>query len=430
MHDTTFVPFTEEMKKDYTILVPNMLPRHFKFIVSVLRTYGYNVELLETEGPEIAETGLKYTHNDTCYPAILVIGQFMQALQSGKYDPHKVALIMFQTGGGCRASNYISLIRKALAKAEMEFVPVISFSVLGLEKHPGFKLGVKHLHAMMYGILYGDLLMSLVNQVRPYELNKGEAEKLADKFTEELAQEVGKGHKIKYPKIKENYKRIIEEFAKIPMQKRKAVKVGVVGEIFVKYSPLGNNNLEAFLVGEGAEVVVPGLFDFCLYYVYNLLSEYEIYKKGKAKYPFFKFAYKFLLKKKEDISEALRQNGTFEPWTDFNHVAELGKSVISTAVKMGEGWLLTAEMLELAESGAKNIVCTQPFGCLPNHIVGKGMMKPLKEINPEINIVAVDYDAGASRVNQENRLKLMLANAKRNLDVAENKVEEKEPVTV
>lgn len=432
MHDTSFIPFTEEMKKDYTILMPNMLPRHFKFIISVLKTYGYNVELLETEGPEIAETGLKYTHNDTCYPAILVIGQFMQALQSGKYDPHKVALIMFQTGGGCRASNYISLIRKALAKAELDFVPVISFSVLGIEKHPGFKLGLKEYHAMMYGILYGDLLMSLVNQVRPYELNKGDAERLADKFTEELAKEVGKGKKIKYPAIKENYKRIIEEFAKIPMQKRKAVKVGVVGEIFVKYSPLGNNNLEAFLVGEGAEVVVPGLFDFCLYYIYNLLSEYEIYKKGKAKYPLFKLAYKFLCKKKEDISEALRENGTFEPWTNFDRVAELGKSVISTAVKMGEGWLLTAEMLELAESGAKNIVCTQPFGCLPNHIVGKGMMKPLKEINPEINIVAVDYDAGASRVNQENRLKLMLANARRNFETGKQKVEteEKEAVTV
>ncbi len=426
MHNTAFIPFTEEMKKDYTILIPNMLPRHFKFIASVLRTYGYNVELLETNGPEIAETGLQYTHNDTCYPAILVIGQFLHALQSGKYDPKKVALVMFQTGGGCRASNYVSLIRKALIKAELEFVPVISFSVLGLEKHPGFKMGLPQLHAMMYGILYGDLLMSLVNQVRPYELNKGEAEKLADKYTAMLAKEMGKGGKIKYGKVKERYREIIAEFAKIPMQKRKAVKVGVVGEIFVKYSPLGNNNLEQFLVDEGAEVVVPGLIDFCLYYAYNLLSEYRIYKKNAKMYPLYKFVYNFLCKKKEDISAAIREEGTFEPWTHFDHVAKLGESIISTAVKMGEGWLLTAEMLELAETGAKNIVCTQPFGCLPNHIVGKGMMKPIKELNPEINIVAVDYDAGASRVNQENRLKLMLANARRNLDMHEDTTEEAE----
>ena len=417
MHDTTFVPFTEEMKKEYTILVPKMLPRHFKFIVSVLETYGYKLELLETNGPEIAETGLQYTHNDTCYPAILVIGQFMHALNSGKYDPHKTALIMFQTGGGCRASNYISLIRKALIKADLGFIPVISFSVLGLEKHPGFNLGLKELHAMLYAVLYGDLLMSLVNQVRPYEINKGEAEKLADEYTVKLANEIGNGGKIDYKKIKANYKKIIADFAKIPMQKRKAVKVGVVGEIFVKYSPLGNNNLEDFLVSEGAEVVVPGLIDFCLYYAYNLLSEYRIYKKGAAKYPLYKYVYNFLRRKKNDISDALREEGTFEPWTEFDHIAKLGESIISTAVKMGEGWLLTAEMLELAESGAKNIVCTQPFGCLPNHIVGKGMMKPIKELNPEINIVAVDYDAGASRVNQENRLKLMLANARRNMEV-------------
>ena len=427
MHDTTFIPFTEEMKKTYKILVPNMLPRHLKFIISQLRTYGYDMELLETTGPEIAETGLQYTHNDTCYPAILVIGQFIHALKSGNYDPRKTALVMFQTGGGCRASNYVSLIRKALIKAELGFVPVISFSVLGLEKHPGFKIGLKELHGMLYGVLYGDLLMSLVNQVRPYEINRGDAEKLADKYTRMLSKEIGSGGKINYKKIKERYRTIIADFAKIPMERRKAVKVGVVGEIFVKYSPLGNNNLEQFLVDEGAEVVVPGLIDFCLYYAYNLLSEYKIYKKGAAKYPLYKFIYRFLCKKKEDISDAIREEGTFEPWTHFDRIAELGESIISTAVKMGEGWLLTAEMLELAETGAKNIVCTQPFGCLPNHIVGKGMMKPIKELNPEINIVAVDYDAGASRVNQENRLKLMLANARRNLEAQENG--ESAPVT-
>ncbi len=429
MRDTSFVPFTKQMKKDYTILVPNMLPYHFKLIVSVMRTYGYKVELLETTGPQIPETGLKYTHNDTCYPAILVIGQFIDALTSGKYDPHKTALIMFQTGGGCRASNYISLIRKALIKAEMPYVPVISFNMLGIEKHPGWKITLPILHAMMYGILYGDLLMSLVNQVRPYEINKGEAEALADKLTAELALEIGRGKKIKYGAIKKNYERIISLFAKIPMQRRKAVKVGVVGEIFVKYSPLANNDLERFLVSEGAEVVVPGLFDFVLYFVYNIITEHEIYKKHSALYPFYKKIYKFLLKKKEDISDAIRAEGTFTPWTPFDKITHMADGIISTAVKMGEGWLLTAEMVELAESGAKNIVCTQPFGCLPNHICGKGMMKPIKELNPEINIVAVDYDAGASRVNQENRLKLMLANARKNLASARESEEEITTIT-
>lgn len=339
MQDKSFVPFTEEMIKDYTILVPNMLPMHFKLIASVMKNYGYNFELLQNDGPEIAETGLKYTHNDTCYPAILVVGQFMDALLSGKYDPHKTALIMFQTGGGCRASNYISLIRKALKKADMEYIPVISFNLAGLEKHPGFKLNLKKLQQMIYAVLYGDLLMNLVNQVRPFEIQKGNAEHLADVWVEKLGEELGSSRSIRYKSIRQNYRKIVESFKEIPTEKRDAVKVGVVGEIFVKYSPLGNNNLERFIIREGGQPVVPGLLDFCLYCVYD----------------------------------------------------------------------------KLAESGCKNIVCTQPFGCLPNHICGKGMMKPIKELCPDVNIVAIDYDAGASRVNQENRLKLMLANAKKKI---------------
>ena len=268
MQDRSFVPFTEEMKKDYTILVPNMLPIHFKLLLSLFRANGYNVELLETNGPQIAETGLKYTHNDTCYPAILVVGQMMDALLSGKYDLDKTALIMFQTGGGCRASNYISLIRKALKKANMEQVPVISLNFYGMENHPGFKLTPKIMHSMIYAVCYGDLIMSLVNQVRPYETNRGEAEALADKWTEKLGAELA-NEKIRYRKIKNNYKLIIADFAKIPMVKTNRPKVGIVGEIFVKYSPLANNDLERFLIKEGAEVVVPGLIDFCLYAIYN-----------------------------------------------------------------------------------------------------------------------------------------------------------------
>ena len=431
MQDRSFIPFTEEMKKDYTILVPNMLPIHFKLLLSLFRANGYNVELLETTGPQIAETGLKYTHNDTCYPAILVVGQMMDALLSGKYDLDKTALIMFQTGGGCRASNYISLIRKALKKANMEQVPVISLNFYGMENHPGFKLTPKILHSMIYAVCYGDLIMSLVNQVRPYETNKGDAEALADKWTEKLGAELT-NEKIRYSKIKNNYKMIIADFAKISMVKTNRPKVGIVGEIFVKYSPLANNDLERFLIKEGAEVVVPGLIDFCLYAIYNSIMDYKLYGKNKKTYPVWKFAFWLFNKKKNDISQLIKEEGSFDGWTEFDKIIDIASGVISLAVKMGEGWLLTSEMVELAESGCANIVCTQPFGCLPNHICGKGMMKPLKEILPDINIVAIDYDAGASRVNQENRLKLMLANAKRIAEKknAENLSRSEQTVTV
>ena len=418
MLDNSFVPFTEEMKKDYTILVPNMLPIHFKLIISLFNANGYNVELLENSGPQIAETGLKYTHNDTCYPAILVVGQLMDALLSGKYDPDKTALIMFQTGGGCRASNYISLIRKALKKANMAHVPVISLNFSGLENHPGFKITPKMLHGMIYGVCYGDLIMSLVNQVRPYEINKGDAEALAQQWTQKLGVQLAT-EKIRYNRIKANYRLIVEDFAKIPMVKTEKPKVGIVGEIFVKYSPLANNDLERFLIKEGAEVVVPGLLDFCLYVVYNNIMDYKLYGKNKNTYLVWKFAYKLICKKKNDISRLLNGSECFEGWTPFDRIVQLASEVINLAVKMGEGWLLTSEMMELAQQGCKNIVCTQPFGCLPNHIAGKGMMKPLKEIMPDINIVAIDYDAGASRVNQENRLKLMLSNAARNINSKE-----------
>ncbi len=411
MQDKSYVPFTEEMKREYTILVPNMLPMHFKLIISVLETYGLHMELLQNEGPQIAETGLKYTHNDACYPAILVIGQFMDALLSGRYDPHKVALIMFQTGGGCRASNYISLIRKALKRAGMEYVPVISFSLAGIEKHPGFRLSLRTYHRLLYAVLYGDLLMNLVNQTRPYEKTAGQAEAQADRWTQRLGRELGTSRRIRTRRIRENYRAMVEDFKAIPMERQIRPKVGVVGEIFVKYSPLANNHLERFLIQEGAEPVVPGLMDFCLYAVYNSVAEHEIYHRGALKHAVVLPAYRLLLRKRGEIDRALRQSGVFDGVTPFDQVVEEVKKVISPSVKMGEGWLLPAEMLELAHSGCRNIVCTQPFGCLPNHICGKGMMKPIKELCPDVNIVAIDYDAGASRVNQENRLKLMLANA-------------------
>ena len=410
-----YIPFTKEMKKEYKILVPNMLPRHFKLIIQVLKNYGYDLELLETEGQEIIETGLKYVHNDTCYPAILVIGQFITALKSGKYDPQKTALILFQTGGGCRASNYIFLLRKALERAGYSYVPVISFNLGGLEKHPGFKLTVPILHRIFYAIMYGDMLLTLVNQCKPYELNQGQSERLADELTVMLAKKM-QSEGVSFKKVKENCRILLDEFSKIPLKKTPKVKVGVVGEIYVKYSPLGNNNLERFLVDEGAEVVVPGLLDFFMYCVVSQISDYKLYGIGRIKYPVMKFVFNFLLKQQKEIIALMRDNGNFAPPTPITHTMKLIRGYIGFGTKMGEGWLLPAEMLELNDSGVHNIVCTQPFGCLPNHICGKGMMKPLKDKNPDMNIVAIDYDAGATKVNQENRIKLMLANAREKLD--------------
>ena len=421
-----YIKYTEEMKKDYTVFIPNMLPIHFALIARVMNNYGVRAQVLTTSGPKIGETGLKYVHNDTCYPAILVIGQFIDALESGKYDPHKVALMLFQTGGGCRASNYISLLRKALERAGYGYVPVISFSLAGIEHHPGFRLSLPMLHRMLYAVTYGDLLMTLVNQTKPYENEPGTAEARAEEWTRRLTDEMA-NNVIRYKKIKENYRKIVRDFEAIPKTVTEKVKVGVVGEIFVKYSPLGNNDLEAFLVSEGAEVVVPGLLDFCMYCVYNGIVDHEFYGRMPFRWRLNRIAYRFLLKKQRDVIDVINENGAFRPYTPFDRTVSLSEGYISHGVKMGEGWLLTAEMIELYESGAANIVCTQPFGCLPNHICGKGMMKPIKKKNPSINIIAIDYDTGASVVNQQNRIKLMLAAAKREAEGTAGPAPETQP---
>ena len=412
-----YIPFTKVMKDTHTILIPNMLPIHFKLVCRVLNNYGYKTELLTTTGASIAETGLKYVHNDTCYPAILVIGQMLEALMSGKYDINKCALMLFQTGGGCRASNYVSLMRKALENAGMPHVPVLPLGLSGIEKHPGFENSIPMYHRMVYAVLYGDLLMSLSNQVKPYEIHKGDADALCDRWVDRLDKELQQ-MTINYGKIKKNYDEIIRDFAAVPMEKRDAVRVGIVGEIYVKFSPLGNNELEKFLISEGAEVVLPGLADFFNYCLYNGVVDYQLYRKGKISHVFSQIGFDFICKKQMDQINAIKKEGTFRAMTPFAHTVELAKGYIGYGTKMGEGWLLSAEMIELADSGVMNIVCTQPFGCLPNHICGKGMMKPIKEKIPGVNIVAIDYDAGASAVNQENRLKLMLAAARRNMELA------------
>lgn len=418
----SYIRFTKEMKRDYTILVPDMLPMHFRLIMKILSGYGYKMELLESRGREIAETGLKYVHNDTCYPAILVIGQFIHALKSGKYDTHKTALMLFQTGGGCRASNYISLLRKALEKAGFGYVPVVPMSLVGIEKHPGWSMSLPMLHKVFYGVFYGDLLMSMVNQTKPYESTKGAAEALADEWIDRLTAELDGG--VRYSQVKQNYRAIVKSFDALPREKRAPLKVGVVGEIYVKFSSLGNNELCNFLISEGAEPVLPGLLDFLFYCIYNSIEEHKLYGVGGTRAFFSSIIFRFLEKKQNDLIDVIAQNSDFTPPSPIRHTISLVDGYIGLGTKMGEGWLLTAEMLELYDIGVKNIVCTQPFGCLPNHICGKGMIRPLKESKPDINIVAIDYDAGSSGVNQQNRLKLMLANARESADAACDKATE------
>ena len=409
-----YVKFTKEMKRDYTILVPTMLPIHFKLISNVLVSYGYKVDFLEEVDGNIKESGLRLVHNDTCYPALLVIGQLINAVESGRYDKHKIALLITQTGGGCRASNYIFLLRKALKKAGYGYIPVISLNFNNLESHPGFKITVPMLYRMLYCAFYGDLMMLMANQCRPYEKLEGETDKVVKKWTEKLLEESSHASTMRYSHVKKNYRLIADDFARILGDtKRDKVKVGVVGEIYVKFSPLGNNNLESFLLSEGAEPVVPGFVDFCLYCVYNGVIDYDLYRIRPFKAFGSKFLYNFLLKKQRYIRNMMmRYYPQFMPMADFDETRKRVKGYIGMGAKMGEGWLLTAEMLELISEGVYNIVCTQPFGCLPNHIAGKGMMKPIKEKNPGANIVAIDYDPGATAINQENRIKLMLSNAR------------------
>ena len=410
-----YVKFTKEMKREYTILVPTMLPIHFKLISNVLVSYGYKIDFLENVDGNIKESGLRYVHNDTCYPALLVIGQLINAIESGRYDKNKIALLITQTGGGCRASNYIYLLRKALKKAGYGYIPVISLNFNALEKHPGFSLTVPMLYRMLYCAFYGDLMMLMSNQCRPYEKTKGATDAVIKKWMKILLEESSHASTMRYSHVKKNYRLIADDFAKILGDTpRDKVKVGIVGEIYVKFSPLGNNNLESFLLKEGVEPVVPGFVDFCLYCVYNGLVDYDLYRIRPFKAFGSRFLYKFLLSKQRYIRRMMQEHyKNFMPMADFDETQRRVRGYIGMGTKMGEGWLLTAEMLELIHEGVTNIICTQPFGCLPNHIAGKGMMKPLKEKNPGVNIVAIDYDPGATAINQENRIKLMLSNAQR-----------------
>ncbi len=404
-----YAKFTPEMKKTHTILVPNMLPIHFHLLIKVLAQFGYHMELLESTSKTVVEEGLRNVHNDTCYPALLVVGQFMEALKSGKYDVDHTALLITQTGGGCRASNYIHLLRKCIAE-HFPQVPVLSLNFSGLEKDSSLELSLSLGIKMAYCVLYADMLMYISNQCRPYEINEGDTARVLARWEEKLPKLFESS---KYLSTKKIYNEILDDFARIPRSQGKKIRVGIIGEIYVKYSPLANNHLEDFLLSEGCEPIVPMLLDFLLYCTATSETNGKLYSYRNAKTMLFGLGYDYLHHKQVEMIRTIENQGVFEPPHDFELLRSAADKYISQGVCMGEGWMITAEMAVLAETGIENIICTQPFGCLPNHIVAKGMARKIKDTHPNANIVAIDYDPGATKVNQENRIKLMLANAKR-----------------
>lgn len=404
--------FTKEMKKDYTILVPDMLPIHFEIMKYVFLNEGYKLELLRTAKPEMKQLGLRYVHNDTCYPALLVIGQFLDALESGKYDVNKTALVLMQTGGGCRASNYIHLLRKALEKAGYGQVPVISFNLSGMEYNSGFKLTLPIIRRCVAGVIYGDLLMLLSNQVKAYEINKGDANRLIEKWVARITDQFKHSRGFSFKNMTENFDRIIASFAKVPVKVVPKVKVGIVGEIYVKYASFANNNLEAFLEEQNCEVMVPGLLGFLMFKVDARIQDVRLYGGSRIKLAVATALLNYFKKVEKAFMDCVDKYPVFTQLCSYEDTKPLVEGLIGVGNRMGEGWFLPAEMIELIRHGYSNIVCTQPFGCLPTHVCGKGMVHKIKEMYPKANIVPIDYDPGATKVNQENRIKLMLSVAR------------------
>jgi len=401
------------MKDTYTLLIPQMAPIHFNYLKDVITSCGYKVSLLPPVDTNSVEEGLKYINNDACYPTIVTLGQIISALKSGQYDLNRTAVFMSQTGGGCRASNYIALLRKALKDLGMEQIPVVSFNAGGLEQNPGFRITPKMAMGLAIGVIYGDLAMRVLYATRPYEKNKGESERVLENWHDKIVHNML--HFSKRTFIK-NVNGIVSDFDKIERVDVKKPKVGVVGEILVKYHPNANNSIVDTIEEEGGEAVVLDLLDFFLYGMYNKKFNYEhlsgTWKEMKANL----LVMKLVEWMRDPVRDALRKSEHFNPPERIEHTAEAAGSVLSMGNQCGEGWLLTGEMVELMNNGVENIVCLQPFACLPNHVTGKGMMKAIRKLNPKANIVAIDYDPGASNVNQLNRIKLMMSTAHKNME--------------
>lgn len=408
------VIFTEEMRKEYTILCPPMSPMHFDMIEAGFAACGYKVVIMGNDNKRAIDMGLKYVNNDACYPSLIVVGQIMDELLSGKHDLNKTAVIMTQTGGGCRATNYVGFIRRALKKAGMEQVPVISLNLGGIETNPGFDINLNMISRLAYGAIFGDIFMRCVYRMRPYEIEKGSVNAMHQKWLEKCREFISSKH-LSFGKFQKICRHMIEDFDSIPISDVKKPRVGIVGEILVKYMPVANNQLVELLESEGAEAVVPDLADFLLYCFYN-----QIYKAenlgGKKKSAFLaKTGISFVEFLRSGAVKAFKKSKHFTPPCSIYETAKNAEPIVSIGNQTGEGWFLTGEMVELIHMGVPNIVCCQPFACLPNHIVGKGVIKELRRQYPESNVVAIDYDPGASEVNQLNRIKLMLGSAMKKL---------------
>lgn len=408
------VLFTKEMRKNYTILCPQMSPIHFDLLEPTFRRCGYNLVVLNNDNRGSIDMGLKYVNNDACYPSLLVVGQIMEAVLSGKYDTDRLAVVMSQTGGGCRATNYIGFIRRALEKAGYQHIPVISINLSKLESNPGFKLTPMLLLRAVYAVNFGDIFMRCVYRMRPYEAVPGSVEEVHQKWIKKCCDFLGRRY-MSFSTYKKMCREIIEEFDAIPVLDIQKPRVGVVGEILVKFSPAANNQLVELLEHEGAEAVVPDLMDFMFYCFYNQLYKAENLGTSRKAADISRFGIKAIQMLRKPMSEAFAASKHFIPPADIYETAKHAAEIVSIGNQTGEGWFLTGEMLELIHSDTPNIVCTQPFGCLPNHVVGKGVIKELRKRHPEANIVAIDYDPGASEVNQLNRIKLMLSTAQKNL---------------
>lgn len=412
--------FTREMRKNHTILVPEMSPIHFQFLQEAFRQSGYNLVILPSQDKKAVEVGLKYVNNDACYPAIIVVGQLIEALKSGKYDLNNTSVMISQTGGGCRATNYIGFLRKALKDAGIKKIPVISLNANGMEKNPGFKYSLSLLNRGLMALIYGDLLMNVLYRVRPYEKVKGSANALYEKWVKICKDSLKHADRSSF---KENIRAIVNEFDEFEIINQIKPRVGLVGEILVKFHPTANNNVVDIVEAEGAEAVMPGLTDFLLYCAMDTDYKYKYLSGSKMSQVLGQAAINAIEFYRKSFREALKSSKRFDAPRSIRELAEGASSVVSLGHQTGEGWFLTGEMVELIESGVKNIICMQPFACLPNHITGKGMMKELKRVYPGTNIVAVDYDPGASEVNQLNRIKLMISTAFENIEdlkVSEN----------
>ncbi len=408
------IPFTKEMRKDYTILCPQMSPIHFNILEAAFNASGYHLEVLPNDNKHSVDVGLKYVNNDACYPSLMVVGQIMEAILSGRYDTDKIAVIISQTGGGCRASNYIGFIRKALHKAGYGHIPVISINLSGLEGNPGFKITPGLVLRGLYAAVFGDIFMKCVYRMRPYEAVPGTVDALHEKWEKVCKEFVS----LKYP-TRYGFKRlcqdIIHDFDNVETLDIKKPRVGVVGEILVKFLPAANNYLVELLEHEGAEAVVPDLLDFLYYSFYNQNFKVEKLGFAKSKAKIANLGIKLMDWFRSPATKAFKNSKHFDPPTDIRELGKMASDIVSLGNQTGEGWFLTGEMLELIHGGVPNIVCTQPFACLPNHVVGKGVIKELRRRYPQSNVVAIDFDPGASEVNQLNRIKLMLSTANKNL---------------